>query len=79
MRCRQDKQWHWSNNSYLHTLQGSIDSTPSQHILYYDAGVRLISVTLIKVKKMFFMTEVNGCVTWEMMQMYILQLEVFNG
>ena len=21
MRCRQDKQWHWSNNSYLHTLQ----------------------------------------------------------
>ena len=31
----------------------------------------------------FFMTEVNrevnGCVTWEMMQMYILQLEVFNG
>ena len=27
----------------------------------------------------FFMTEVNGCVTWEMMQMYILQLEVLNG
>ncbi len=26
-----------------------------------------------------FMTEVNGYVTWEMMQMYILQLEVFNG
>ena len=26
-----------------------------------------------------FMTEVNGCVTWEMMQMYILQLDVFNG
>ena len=26
-----------------------------------------------------FRTEVNGCVTWEMMQMYILQLEVFNG
>ena len=72
MRCRQDKQWHWSNNSYIHTLQGSI--------LYYDAGVRLISVTLIKVKKIvFFMTEVNGCVTWEMMQMYILQPEVFNG
>ena len=43
-------------------------------------GVLLISVTLIKVKKIvFFMTEVNGCVTWEMMQMYILQLEVFNG
>ena len=27
MTCRQDKQWHWSNNRYLHTLQGSIDST----------------------------------------------------
>ena len=37
----------------------------------------LISVTLWK-KKVFFMTEVNGCVTWEMMQMYILQLEVLN-
>ena len=33
----------------------------------------------LPIHGVFFMTEVNGCVTWEMMQMYILQLEVFNG
>ena len=33
----------------------------------------------LPIHGVFFMTEVNGCVTWEMMQMYILQLEVLNG
>ena len=34
MICRQDKQWHWSNNSYLHTLQGSIDSTKVKKLCF---------------------------------------------